>query len=89
MDLSCTKLSNFVKNPIDAADIRDVIIGHFEYLKDLYLTLTINSGNFPYLDNQSMTRFMKDCKITDKDLTKSRLDQLMTAVRPKRTTLDK
>ena len=88
-DITYTKFEKFIKAPADAADVRELLIGHYEYLKDLFLTLTINSGNFPYLPIQSFARFMHDCKVTDDKLTKSRIDSLMSAVRPKRTTLDK
>ena len=89
LDYGYSKLENILKTPEDISDLRFMLIGSYEYLKDLFLTLTINTGNFPYLSAQNFTRFMKDCKVLDKVITGSRMDQLLIAVRSKRNSLDK
>ena len=70
-------------------DVRDVMMANYEFIKDLYLTLAINSGNFPYIPTQVFTRFCKKAKIMDNNITQSRLDQIVSAVKPKAKPLDK
>ena len=73
-DLAYSKLGNFVRNPTDLQDVKDVILYHYAFIKDLFLTLAINAGTFPFVPQQKFTQFCKDCKIQDINLTTSRLD---------------
>ena len=87
-DLTYSKLHNFVKNPTDQQDIKDVILYHYGFIKDLFLTLAINSGSFPYVPFQVFIRFCRNCKIQDANLTQSRLSQVVEAAKPKAKPLD-
>ena len=57
-------------------------------MKDVYLTLSINSGVFPYVGMQDFGRFCKSVKIMDAVVTQSRLDYIVTGVKARPKGLD-
>ena len=57
-------------------------------MKDVYLTLSINSGVFPYVGMQDFARFCKNVKIVDGVVTVSRLDFIVTGVKARPKGLD-
>ena len=68
--------------------MRDFFLKHYDYLKDVYLTLVINGTNFPYLNSQDFTRFMKQCNVMDSVLSQSQLDTLVAFVKAKLKAID-
>lgn len=57
-------------------------------MKDVYLTLSINSGVFPFVGMQDFARFCKNVKIVDGVITVSRLDFIVTGVKARPKGLD-
>ena len=88
LDVGYQKISVVLKQPADQEDVREFLIAHFEYIRDTFLTLVINCGNFPYLNLQDVTRFMKQCDVFDSFLTASQLDYLMANVKAKLKAID-
>ena len=52
-------MTGVIKQKVDQEDVREFFLKHYDFLKDVYLTLVVNGFNFPYLNAQEFTRFMK------------------------------
>ena len=87
-DFVYSKLGALIKEPAAQEDVRELILGHQEFLKDMYLTLAINSGVFPYVGMQDFARFCKSVKLMDSVVTQSRLDYIVTGVKARPKGLD-
>ena len=61
---------------------------HYSYIKDVFLTLIINSGNFPYLNLQDFSKFINSLGLLDNTLTTSRIDVIVKTVKAKPKGLD-
>ena len=48
-DYESSRLDGIVRNEMDKQDLKDVILYHFSFIKDLFLTLSINSGEYPFV----------------------------------------
>ena len=71
LDFGYQKMSGVIKQSVDQEDVKEFLLKHYNYLKDTFLTLIINGSNFPYLNNQDFTRFMKQCDVMDSVLSQS------------------
>ena len=83
MDFGYSKIGSIIKGPINQEELKNFMLqpGHFDLLKDVFLTLTLSSGNFPYLNSQDFTRFCKEIKLTDKNINQSRIDTIISNVK--------
>ena len=70
MDFGYSKIASIIKGTINQEELKTFMLqpGHFDLLKDVFLTLTLSSGNFPYLNSQDFARFCKEIKLTDKSI---------------------
>lgn len=88
LDVELTKMANVVNNPASLAEIRQIFIDNYDYLKDVFLTLSISSGRFPYIGLQDFTRFLQTIGLSDNVLTDSRISTITHAVKVKNKQLD-
>lgn len=64
--------------------MRDFILPHYSFIKDVFLTLSLNSGNFPYVLREDFTRFCdKTLQIMGGDLNQSRVSTIISCVKGK------
>ena len=59
------QFSKIVKQQADQEDVRALLLKNYEFLKDTFLTLVINTGNFPYLTKQRFAAFCGECQLVD------------------------
>lgn len=83
-DFNYTKLVKSIREEGVKDELKEEIYENFELLKDVYMTLAINS-NFPYISMQDFTRFCRNINIFDKRLTQSRVDYLFNSVKARKT----
>lgn len=88
LDFGYQKLAGVIKQPADQEDVKELFLKHYAYLKDVYLTLVINGVNFPFVNSQDFTRFIKQCDIFDNNLKQSQLDYLVSNVKGKQKAID-
>ena len=89
LDFELSKLASIVKNTAALEDIRSIFIANYDYIKDVFLTLTINSGTFPYLGLQDFARFVKEIGLMDSEVvTNSRITFITASVKAKPKQLD-
>ena len=88
-DFGYSKLEGLIKNKGTQEDVRDVFLKNYDFLKDVFLTLSIHCGSFPFIGCQDFTRFAKQVKLKDNILTQSRLDYIISNVKSKHKNDDK
>ena len=81
-------MSGVIKQLADQEDVKGFLLQNFGYLKDTYMTLVLNGSNFPFLNSQDFTRFIKQCDILDSNLQQSQLDYLVSNVKAKLKAID-
>ena len=65
-------------------DLRDFILPHYDFIKDVFLTLSLHTGNFTYVIREDFIRFCdKTLKIMGGDLTQSYLSQICSFIKGK------
>ena len=50
-DFANSKLNGLIKDAGSQEDVREIFLKHYDFFKDVYLTLAINSSNFPYINS--------------------------------------
>ena len=88
-DFAYSKLEGIVKDPTQREDVRDEFVKNYDFIKDVFLTLSINSGGFPFINSQEFTRFCRKMNIMDNVINQSRLDFIISNVKAKPKGLDK
>ena len=76
-DFAAAKLPAVFKDAATQEDMRELILPHLDFIKDTYLTLTINSSSYPFLSVPDFLRFLRKMNVMDDELNTCRFDFLL------------
>jgi hypothetical protein len=82
-DFGFSKLEGLIKSKGTQEEVRELFLKNYDFLKDIFLTLSIHCGNFPFIGCQDFTRFAKQVQLMDSVITQSRLDYIISNVKSK------
>ena len=83
LDFGFSKLAQVVKSVPAQESLREFMVQRYDFFKDVFLTLTLQSGNFPYINSQDFARFCREIKVIDKTINQSRIDTIVSYVKAK------
>ena len=51
LDAGYSKLNQYIKSQATQRDLREAILPYYSFIRDVFLTLTLHTGNYPYLNS--------------------------------------